>query len=70
MVVIRPARLPHLDVSELWHFRELLSRLVWRDVSVRYKQTFLGVAWAILVPVFTATVYVIIFGRFAQFPGR
>ena len=46
-----------------------LSRLVWRDVSVRYKQTFLGVAWAILVPVFTAAVYVVIFGKFAQFPA-
>ncbi len=70
LVVIRPARRwPHLDVSELWHFRELLSRLVWRDVSVRYKQTFLGVAWAILVPVFTAAVYVVIFGKFAQFPA-
>jgi lipopolysaccharide transport system permease protein len=70
LVVISPARRwPHLDVSELWHFRELLSRLVWRDVSVRYKQTFLGVAWAVLVPVFTAAVYVVIFGKFAQFPA-
>ncbi len=70
LVVIRPARRwPHLDVSELWHFRELLARLVWRDVSVRYKQTFLGVAWALLVPVFTAAVYVVIFGKFAQFPA-
>ena len=70
LVVIRPARRwPHLDVSELWHFRELLARLVWRDVSVRYKQTFLGVAWAVLVPVFTAAVYVVIFGKFAQFPA-
>ena len=69
-MVIRPARRwPHLDVSELWHFRELLARLVWRDVSVRYKQTFLGVAWAVLVPVFTAAVYVVIFGKFAQFPA-
>jgi lipopolysaccharide transport system permease protein len=70
LVIIRPARRwPHLDVSELWHYRELLARLVWRDVSVRYKQTFLGVAWAIMVPVFTAAVYVVIFGKFAQFPA-
>jgi lipopolysaccharide transport system permease protein len=70
VVVIRPARRwPHLDVAELWHFRELLSRLVWRDVAVRYKQTFLGVAWALLVPVLTAAVYVVIFGKFAQFPA-
>ncbi len=67
--VIRPApRWPHLDVRELWHYRELMQRLVWRDVSVRYKQTFLGVAWALLVPAFTALVYVIVFGKFANFP--
>jgi lipopolysaccharide transport system permease protein len=67
--VIRPAaRWPHLDVRELWHYRELLQRLVWRDVSVRYKQTFLGIAWAVLVPAFTALVYVIVFGKFAKFP--
>ena len=69
-IVIKPAsRWPHLDISELWHYRELLQTLVRRDVVVRYKQTFLGVAWAILVPVFTAAVYVVIFGRFAQFPA-
>ncbi len=45
-----------------------MQRLVWRDVSVRYKQTFLGVAWALLVPAFTALVYVIVFGKFANFP--
>ena len=54
---------------ELWHYRELLWTLVWRDVAVRYKQTFLGVAWAILVPAFTALVYVIVFGKFANFPA-
>jgi lipopolysaccharide transport system permease protein len=70
VTVIRPAsRLPRLDVAELWHYRELLWTLVWRDVSVRYKQTFLGVAWAILVPAFTALVYVIVFGKFANFPS-
>jgi lipopolysaccharide transport system permease protein len=68
--VIRPAgRWPHLDVSELWHYRELLGTFVWRDIAVRYKQTFLGVAWAILVPAFTAMVYIVVFGKFAKFPG-
>jgi lipopolysaccharide transport system permease protein len=67
--VIQPARRwPHLDVRELWHYRELLLTLVWRDVVVRYKQTFLGVAWALLVPAMTATVYIVVFGRFAKFP--
>ena len=70
VTVIRPAsRIPRLDVGELWHYRELLWTLVWRDVSVRYKQTFLGVAWAVLVPAFTALIYVIVFGKFANFPA-
>jgi homopolymeric O-antigen transport system permease protein len=68
--VIRPApRWPHLDFAELWHYRELLFTFVWRDVKVRYKQSFLGFAWALIVPVFTATVYVVIFGKFAKFPN-
>jgi lipopolysaccharide transport system permease protein len=68
-VVIRPAkRWPHLDVRELWHFRELMFTFVWRDVVVRYKQTFLGVTWALLVPALTTTVYVIVYGKFANFP--
>jgi lipopolysaccharide transport system permease protein len=68
--VIRPApRWPHLDFGELWHYRELLGTFVWRDIKVRYKQTFLGVTWAILVPAFTAAVYVIVFGKFAKFPS-
>jgi lipopolysaccharide transport system permease protein len=70
ITVIRPARrVPYLDIGELWHYRELLWTLVWRDVAVRYKQTFLGIAWAILVPAFTALIYVIIFGKFANFPA-
>ena len=69
VTIIRPAsRLPHLEVPELWHFRELLWTLVWRDIVVRYKQTFLGIAWALLVPAFTALVYIVVFGRFANFP--
>jgi len=68
--VIRPSpRWPHLDLAELWHYRELLFTFVWRDIKVRYKQSFLGFAWALLVPVFTATVYVVIFGKFAKFPN-
>jgi lipopolysaccharide transport system permease protein len=70
ITVIRPARrMPHLDLAELWRYRELLWTLVWRDVAVRYKQTFLGIAWAVLVPAFTALIYVVIFGKFANFPS-
>jgi homopolymeric O-antigen transport system permease protein len=69
VVVIRPAnRWPHLDVRELWHYRELMFRLVWRDIVVRYKQTFLGVLWSVLVPALTTAIYVIVFGKFANFP--
>jgi lipopolysaccharide transport system permease protein len=67
--IIRPApRWPQLDFGELWHYRELLGTFVWRDIKVRYKQTSLGVTWALLVPVFTAAVYVVVFGKFAKFP--
>lgn len=69
VVVIRPAtRWPHLDVRELWHYRELMFRLVWRDIVVRYKQTFLGVLWSVIVPALTTGVYVVVFGKFAKFP--
>ncbi|QDU56906.1 ABC transporter permease [Aeoliella mucimassa] len=54
-----------VDFRELIRYRELLFFLVWRDVKVRYKQTVLGVAWAILVPIFSVTVFTIIFGNFA-----
>jgi homopolymeric O-antigen transport system permease protein len=69
VIVIRPARRrPHLDFRELWHYREVALRLVWRDITVRYKQTFLGITWALLVPAMTTSVYVIVFGKFAKFP--
>ncbi len=70
VVVIRPASAwPRLDLGELWHYRELLFTFVWRDIKVRYKQTFIGVAWALLVPIFTAVVYTVVFGKFAKFPS-
>jgi len=69
VVYIRPSsRWPRLDMRELWHYRELMFRLVWRDIVVRYKQTFLGVTWALLVPAMTTLVYSIVFGKFANFP--
>ena len=71
VTVIRPApRWPHLDLSELWHYRELLFRLAWRDVSVRYKQTSIGVTWAILQPFLTMVAFTLVFGKFANFPSK
>jgi lipopolysaccharide transport system permease protein len=71
VITIRPApRWPHLDIRELWHYRELLGTLVWRDVAVRYKQTSIGVLWAILQPFLTMVVFTFVFGRFANFPSK
>lgn len=55
-----------LGLREMWSFRELLYFLAWRDVKVRYKQTALGVAWAVLQPLLTTLVFTIFFGRLAQ----
>jgi lipopolysaccharide transport system permease protein len=55
-----------LDLQELWQYRELLYFLTWRDVKVRYKQTVLGVAWAVIQPVFMMVVFSLFFGRLAH----
>ena len=52
-----------LRLGELWEYRELLFFFLWRDIKVRYKQTFLGVAWAILQPLLTVIVFTVFFGR-------
>src|SRR3989304_3222903 len=54
-----------LDLKELWRYRELVFFLIWRDVKVRYKQTLLGAAWAVLKPLFSMIIFYIIFGRLA-----
>jgi lipopolysaccharide transport system permease protein len=65
-VLIEPSRgWTSLRLSELWKFRELLYFLAWRDIKVRYKQTLLGVAWAILQPLLTMLLFWILFGRLA-----
>ena len=56
-------------MRELWDYRELLYFLVWRDIKVRYKQTALGAAWAILQPFMTMVVFSIFFGRLAKVPS-
>lgn len=58
-----------IDLRELWRYRELLFFLTWRDVKVRYKQTALGVAWAILQPLATMVVFTLFLGRVASTPG-
>ncbi len=58
-----------INLKELWAFRELIFFLTWRDVKVRYKQTALGAAWAIIQPLFTMVVFTIFFGRLAKVPS-
>ncbi len=57
-----------VSLGELWEFRELFGMLVWRQISVRYKQTVLGVAWALIQPVMTMVVFSVFFGRLAGIP--
>lgn len=68
--VIRPRRgLVSIDFKELWQYRELFLFLAWRDILLRYKQTYLGVAWAILQPFLTMVVITLIFGVLANLPS-
>ncbi|MEP6569283.1 MAG: ABC transporter permease [Acidobacteriota bacterium] len=70
LVVIEPPRVwQSLNLGELWAHRELLYFMIWRDVKVRYKQTALGVAWAVIQPFFTMLIFTIFFGRLAALPS-
>jgi lipopolysaccharide transport system permease protein len=76
----RPAEIPVIDIRpikgwspinlrEFWEYRDLLRLLAWRDIKVRYKQTALGAAWAILQPLLTMAVFSLFFGRLAKVPS-
>jgi len=70
VIVVKPSKgWISLKLKELWEYRELLYFMVWRDIKVRYKQTVLGVAWAIIQPFFTMVVFSIFFGRLAKVPS-
>lgn len=58
-----------LNLGELWDYRDLLYFLAWRDVKVRYKQTVLGIAWAVLQPLLTMAVFTLLFSRLAKIPS-
>jgi lipopolysaccharide transport system permease protein len=58
-----------LKLGELWQYRELLYFLIWRDIKVRYKQTALGAAWAIIQPVMTMVVFSLFFGKLGKIPS-
>jgi lipopolysaccharide transport system permease protein len=68
-VYIKPSTgLTALNLRDLWVYRELVFFMIWRDVKVRYKQTLLGMAWAVIQPVLTMVVFTFLFGRVAQVP--
>lgn len=69
-IVVRPTRWWRaVDLRELWQYRELLWILILRDVKVRYKQTALGVAWAVLQPAAAMVIFTLFFGRLAKMPS-
>jgi lipopolysaccharide transport system permease protein len=67
--IIKPSRGVSLRLEELWAYRELFLFLVWRDIKVRYKQTGIGVAWALLQPLLTVLVFSVFFGHLANVPS-
>jgi lipopolysaccharide transport system permease protein len=69
VLVIEPGRTEKNYWADLWRYRELFLILAWRDISVRYKQTIIGVAWAIIRPCLTMVVFTVIFGRVAKLPS-
>ena len=69
-LIIRPkTRWWHFDWKEIWLFRDLFYFLTWRDVKVKYKQTFIGAAWAIFQPFVTMVVFTVFFGKLAKLPS-
>lgn len=69
-IVIKPRKgLVGIDLPELWRYRELFLFLAWRDILIRYKQTAIGVAWAVIQPLLTVVIFTIIFGRVAELPS-
>src|SRR5689334_21178289 len=68
-VVIEAGREDREYFRDLWRYRELLFFLAWRNVTVQYKQTLIGVAWAVLRPVATMLILVLVFGKLAKLPS-
>jgi lipopolysaccharide transport system permease protein len=68
-VILEPGRADRNYWLDLWRYRELFQVLAWRDVAVRYKQTVIGVAWAVIRPALTALVFTVVFGRIARLPS-
>ena len=69
-LVIEPGRSEKNYWSDLWRYRELFYILAWRDISVRYKQTAIGVIWAVLRPFLAMVIFTVVFGRIAKMPSN
>lgn len=69
ITILEPERAQSDYWHDLWHYRELFAILAWRDVAVRYKQTVVGVAWALIRPFLTMVVFTVIFGHIAKLPS-
>jgi lipopolysaccharide transport system permease protein len=67
-IILEAGRAERNYWSDLWHYRELFAILAWRDVAVRYKQTVIGVAWAVVRPFVTMVIFTIVFSRLAKLP--
>src|SRR3984957_12726797 len=70
MRITPPTRWWILPFGELWNFRELIYFFVWRDIKIRYKQTAIGAAWAVLQPLLTMLIFSLFFGRLAHIPSE
>jgi lipopolysaccharide transport system permease protein len=69
-LVIESGRAERHYWRDLWHYRELFQVLAWRDISVRYKQTVIGAAWALIRPFLTMVVFTVVFGKLAKLPSE
>lgn len=70
LLVLEAGRAERHYWCDLWAYRELFAILAWRDVAVRYKQTVIGVAWAVIRPFLTMVVFTVVFGRLARLPSE
>jgi lipopolysaccharide transport system permease protein len=68
-LILEPGRADRHYWRDLWRYRELFQVLAWRDLSVRYKQTVIGVSWALVRPILTLVVFTIVFGKLAKLPS-
>jgi lipopolysaccharide transport system permease protein len=69
LLILEPGRAERNYWSDLWAYRELFAILAWRDLAVRYKQTVIGVAWALIRPLLTMVIFTVIFSRVAKLPS-